>query len=97
MTGLDEPGTMKGRVLEALAAGDRQLVLNLARLSFVDSSFIGELVACCLAASKVGGTVKLASPVRRVQELLYITHLATMVESHETEQGAVDSFATVGH
>ena len=97
MTGLDIPGRMKEQVTTALAAGHRQIVLNLSQVSFVDSSFIGELVTCCLLASRAGGSVKLASPVRRVQETLLITHLSTMVESFETESAAVASFLKPGN
>jgi anti-sigma B factor antagonist len=93
MTGLDVPGELKEQVASALAAGERALVLNLSQLSFVDSSFIGELVSCVLAVTRAGGTLKLACVVRRVQELLYITRLASIIESYDTEQAAVASFA----
>ena len=93
MTGLDTPGQLKDQVMTALASGHRNVVLNLSQLSFVDSSFIGELVSSCLALARAGGTLKLAAPVRRVQELLYITRLATIIESFETESAAVASFA----
>jgi anti-sigma B factor antagonist len=93
MTGLDTPGQLKEQVSGALAAGDRSIVLNLSQLSFVDSSFIGELVSCILAVTRAGGALKLACVVRRVQELLYITRLATVIESFETEQAAVASFS----
>lgn len=92
MTGLDTPGQLKDRVMDALAAGHRNVVLNLSQLSFVDSSFIGELVSSCLACARAGGVLKLACPVRRVQELLYITRLATIIESYDTEPAAVQSF-----
>jgi anti-sigma B factor antagonist len=93
MTGLDSPGQLKDQVIGALAAGDRSIVLNLSQLSFVDSSFIGELVACILAVTRAGGTLKLACVVRRVQELLFITRLAAIIESFDTEQAAVASFS----
>lgn len=93
MTGLDTPGQLKDQVNDALAAGHRNVVLNLSQLSFVDSSFIGELVSSCLAVARSGGVLKLACPVRRVQELLYITRLATIIESFETEPAAVSSFS----
>ena len=67
MTGLDIPGQLKEQVTSALAAGERAIVLNLSQLSFVDSSFIGELVSCILAVTRAGGTLKLACVVRRVQ------------------------------
>lgn len=97
MTGLDAPGQLKEQVTGALGAGHRNVVLNMSQLSFVDSSFIGELVASCLAVARSGGTLKLACVVRRVQELLFITRLATIIESFETEDAAVKSFFRPGN
>ncbi|HUE85986.1 MAG TPA: STAS domain-containing protein [Vicinamibacterales bacterium] len=97
MTGLDTPGVMKGQVTAALSAGHRHIVLNLRLLSFVDSSFIGELVSCCLATSRVGGMLKVACPVRRVQELFAIMHLRAIIESFDTEAAAIESFLKPGH
>jgi anti-sigma B factor antagonist len=93
MTGLDSPGQLKEQVAAALTSGDRCFVLNLSQLSFVDSSFIGELVSCVIAVTRASGSLKLACVVRRVQELLFITRLATIIESFETEQAAVTSFS----
>lgn len=93
MTGLDAPGLLKEQVIGALGAGDKSIVLNLSQLSFVDSSFIGELVSCVIAVTRAGGALKLACVVRRVQELLYITRLASIIESFDTEQAAVASFS----
>ncbi len=97
MTGLDAPGVMKGQVTAALSAGHRRIVLNLAKLSFVDSSFIGELVTCCLVTSRAGGALKVACPVRRVQELFVITRLGTIIESFDNEATAVESFLKPGN
>jgi anti-sigma B factor antagonist len=97
MTGLDTPGLLKDQVMSALADGQRSIVLNLSQLSFVDSSFIGELVSSVLAVARAGGMLKLACPVRRVQELLFITRLATIIESFETEPAAIASFNKPAH
>ena len=93
MTGLDMPGQLKEQVTISLSSGDRAIVLNLSQLSFVDSSFIGELVSCVIAVTRAGGSLKLACVVRRVQELLYITRLASIIESFDTEQSAIASFS----
>ena len=93
MTGLEAPGQMKEQVIDALAAGNRGVVLNLSGLSFVDSSFIGELVSCVLTAARSGAVLKLACAVRRVQELLLITRLGSIIEAYETEATALASFA----
>jgi anti-sigma B factor antagonist len=97
MTGLETPGLMKEQVSAALLAGHLRIVLNLSQLSFADSSFIGELVTCFLKASRVGGTLKVACPVRRVQELLAITRLGTVIESFDSEFAAVESFSKPAH
>lgn len=90
MTGLDSPGAMKEQVTSALAAGHRRIVLNLRHLSYVDSSFIGELVSCCLAAARAGGVLRIACAVRRVQELFAITRLGTIIESYDSESAAIE-------
>lgn len=97
MTGIETPGILKDQVTAAIAAGHPNVVLNMGQLSFVDSSFIGELVASCLAVARSGGTLKLACVVRRVQELLFITRLASIIESFETEADAVGSFFKAGN
>jgi anti-sigma B factor antagonist len=97
MAGLDAPGVMKERVTAALAAGHLRIVLNLSQVSFADSSFIGELVTCFLRASRAGGTLKVACPVRRVKELLTITQLGTVIESFDSESAAIDSFSRPAH
>ena len=97
MTGLDSPGQLKEQVVRALSAGEHNILLNLEHVSFVDSSFIGELVACCISVARASGTLKLACPARRVQELLLITRLTSIIESFENESTAVASFRKRPH
>lgn len=97
MTGVDHPGLMKEQVIGALAAGRRRIVINLSNLAYADSSFIGELVACRLAVARAGGILKVAGAVRRVQELLFMTRLSSLIESFDTEQAAVASFLKPGN
>ncbi len=93
ITMLDSPGQLKERVAGLLTEGEKNIVLNLSRLTFVDSSCIGELVSCCLTVTRAGGTLKLANPTRRVQELLLVTRLGHIFESYETDAAAIASFA----
>ncbi|MGQ0733812.1 MAG: STAS domain-containing protein [Acidobacteriota bacterium] len=92
ITMLDPPGQLRERVSSLIKSGERKIVLSLQNLSFVDSSCIGELVSCCLTVARAGGTLKLANPARRVQELLLITRLGPIFESYETDAEAVASF-----
>jgi anti-sigma B factor antagonist len=94
ITLLDPPKQLKDRVASLVAAGDRNIVLCLDKLSFVDSSCIGELMASYIAAARAGGILKLANPPRRVQELLLVTRLADIVEWYDTEAAAIASFGS---
>jgi anti-sigma B factor antagonist len=97
MTTTDTWGQLKEAVSSLVSAGEKDVILNLSQLSFVDSSFIGELVACSLVLARAGGTLRLASTSRRVNELLLITRLGQIFESYETDAEAIASLVPGGH
>jgi anti-sigma B factor antagonist len=93
LTLTDDPGRLKEKISDLIQQGIRDIVLNLADLSFVDSSGLGELVASHTRAWRGGATVKLAHAGRRVQDLLVLTKLITIFDAYETEIDALESFA----
>ena len=76
---------------ELVAAGHKNLVLNMAEISYMDSSGIGELVAL-LAVANEGGAVRLLNPTKRVLDLLDMTHVKTLFQVFTDESTAVKSF-----
>jgi anti-sigma B factor antagonist len=86
-------GQLKARVTSLVSQGEKKIVLNLANLSYVDSSGLGEMVACHGTAMKGGGAVKLANTGKRLQDLLVMTKLLTVFDSHESEEEALKSFS----
>lgn len=85
-------GRLKDKVTSLLFEGNKQIVLNLANLSYLDSMGLGEMVACHSAAQRQGGAVKLAAAGKRIQDLLVLTKLLTVFDAYETEADAVKSF-----
>jgi len=85
--------TFRDRVREIVASGHKKLLLNLAEISYIDSSGIGELVSGFTTVANQGGTVKLLNLTKRVQDLLQITKLYTVFEVFDDEAKAVRSFA----
>ena len=73
-------------------AGKTKLLLNLAGVSYIDSSGIGELIANYTTVSRQGGQLKLLKLTDRVQNLLVITKLLTVFETYENEAEALQSF-----
>ena len=72
--------------------GERRVLLNLANVTYIDSSGLGELVAGFTTLQKSGGELKLLRLTERVHELMVITKLLTVFEVFDNEQEAVDSF-----
>jgi anti-sigma B factor antagonist len=72
--------------------GKKKLLLNLAGVSYVDSSGIGELIANYTTVSRQGGQLKLLNLTDRIQNLLVITKLLTVFDVYENEPEALKSF-----
>ena len=73
-------------------AGKQKLLLNLAGVSYIDSSGIGELIANYTTVSRQGGQLKLLKLTDRVQNLLVITKLLTVFDAYDDEAEALKSF-----
>ncbi len=75
-----------------LGKGRKNLLLNLADVTYIDSSGIGELVSAFTAVSNQGGQLKLLSLTKKVHDLLQITKLLTVFDVHDDEAKAITSF-----
>jgi len=84
--------TFRDSIRDLVAKGNKKVVLNLAEVSYIDSSGIGELVSAFTTVANQGGSLKLLNLGKRVQDLLQITKLYTVFEVHEDEAAAVRSF-----
>ena len=83
---------LRNAVHDALNQGETKLVLNLAGVTDIASSGIGELVSAHTVASNRGGRLKLLNPPPKVRDVLMITQLITVFEVFDNETDAVDSF-----
>jgi anti-sigma B factor antagonist len=77
---------------ELTGRGSRQILLNMAQVSYVDSSGIGALVASHRVITRAGGVMKLSNLPGRVQRLLLLTELSKTFDTFTDEQSALDSF-----
>ena len=79
-------------IREQLSKGNKNLLLNLGDVTYIDSSGIGELVSAYTGVSKQGGGLKLLNLTKKVHDLLQITKLYTVFDVHDDETGAIASF-----
>ncbi len=79
-------------VFKLLQSDQKQILLNLRKVPYMDSAGIGEMVACYKAARDKNGTVKLLNPSEKVSDLLQITRLEEVFETYRDEKEALHSF-----
>ena len=93
----DEDGDvlLRQAVTQAVAGGERRILLDLAGVRQMDSGGVGTLVAVYLHTAKRGGKLKLLRPSERVARVLHMTHLETAFEIFEDEAQAVASFGAI--
>jgi anti-sigma B factor antagonist len=81
-------------VVHVLAnSGTRKFVLQLARVEFIDSSGIGELLRSHFIVRQNAGELKLAQVSAKVMDVLKISHMNTVFEIHQNEEDALRAYA----
>src|ERR1043166_6384781 len=83
---------LRTAIRRLLEEGKKRILLNLAGVSYIDSSGIGELVSSYTAINKDGGQLKLLNLTQKLQDLLTITKLLTVFDVYESEAEALNSF-----
>ena len=72
--------------------GHKKIVMNLAGISYIDSTGLGELVSAYRVTKSQGGELKLLNLNKKVSDLLQITRLYAVFDIHNNEAQAVSSF-----
>ncbi len=92
----DETALLRSTIRNLLARGNKNILLNLGEVPYIDSSGIGELVSAFIAARREGGDVKLLNLTRRVHGVLEIVKLGTVFEIFDDEAAALAAFSRPG-
>jgi anti-anti-sigma factor len=75
-----------------LERGGRRIVLDLEKVTFLDSAGLGELIAWRKRTVEQGGDIVLLRPVGKVRELLVMLHLDRMFRIFDGESEAKAAF-----
>lgn len=84
--------TFRDTIKDLTGKGQKKILLNLADVSYIDSSGIGELVSGFTTVSNAGGNLKLLNLTKRIHDLLQITKLYTIFEVFDDEAKGLASF-----
>jgi anti-sigma B factor antagonist len=87
-------GDVKIRELisSSLDDGKTKILLDLSGVTAIDSSGIGEMVACYTTVTKRGGQLKLLKLSPKINDILQVTQLITVFDVYDTEEEALASF-----
>ena len=69
-----------------------KVLLDLGGLGFVDSSGMGALVGSAAMAKDLGVQIKFVNPTETLMKVLEIAHLTEVLDIHQDEKSALDSF-----
>jgi len=81
-------------IREFTKKGQKKILLNLAGVTYVDSSGVGQLVGALTTARNQSGDIKLLKPSVHVLDLLKTTKLDGLFDIHEDETAAIQSFSS---
>jgi anti-sigma B factor antagonist len=80
-------------IRELTKKGQSKILLNLAGVTYVDSSGVGQLVGALTTARSQGGDIKLLKPSSQILHLLKTTKLDNVFDIQNDEAAAVLSFS----
>src|SRR4051812_2361317 len=83
---------LKDKLHSLLNQGRKDVLLNLAQVSYVDSAGLGAIVSAYTTMTREGGSLKLANVTKKLQDLLSITKLLTVFETFDSEDEALRSY-----
>ena len=88
----DDTGQFRTEIRQLVQSGLKKIVLNMGNVGYIDSSGVGELVRAYASVTNQGGQLKLLSLTKKLHDLLMVTKLLTVFETHDNEKRAVESF-----
>jgi anti-sigma B factor antagonist len=84
---------LRDTITGLLEGGHKSILVNMADVTAIDSSGIGELVGCYTTMTNKGGKLKLLHLPPKISDVLTVTQLITVFDVFEDEAEAVRSFA----
>jgi anti-sigma B factor antagonist len=79
-------------VRNTVKTDSKKILINLREVTYIDSSGLGELVACSTTAHNQGADMKVCNASPRVNDLLVITSLRAVLSAYPDEEAGLQAF-----
>jgi anti-sigma B factor antagonist len=77
---------------EVLEQSDRRVIIDLGRVTRIDSAGLGQLMSCYSHLVRNQGSLKVVNAVPEVKKLLDMTGISTLIPAYSDENEALKSF-----
>jgi len=86
-------GELKENIYSEIEKGHYELVINLEKVNYIDSSGIGVLLSCLSKTKQKRGNLKLANLQPNVYNVIKISKFDRIFEIYDNVDKAIDSFS----
>lgn len=80
------------KVKELIKENKKQVVIDLSKVSWMNSSGLGTMMGCMMSLRNAKGELKLFGVADKVKNLFIITKLITLFDTYDSEDEAVKAF-----
>lgn len=87
-----ESAALRERVKSLLVEDRKKIVLNMSKVTYIDSSGLGMLVGLHVSARGQGAEMHLSNLGEKFQDVLQLTRLLTVFNVYDTEADAIRAF-----
>jgi len=84
--------SLNEKLHELIEQGKTNIVVNLSKVKFMNSSGLGMLIGALTTMRKAGGDLRIANATDKIQSLLVITKLITVFKHYKSLDAAIKSF-----
>ncbi|MFH1675783.1 MAG: STAS domain-containing protein [bacterium] len=89
-------GRTKDDIKALIRAGNKDIIVDLAGVKYIDSAGMGTLISVLKATRESGGNMRVTSPSTQVRMVLELTRLNKVFEIYDTVDDAVAMFSKSG-
>jgi anti-sigma B factor antagonist len=83
---------LRDAIRDLISKGEKNILLSLGDVNYIDSSGLGELVSAFTTAKNQNAEVKLLNLTKKVKDVLQVTKLYTVFDIYDDEAHAISSF-----
>jgi anti-sigma B factor antagonist len=93
LTGGPDADTFREVFKSLVDQGKKNIVVNLEKVSWINSTGLGILISGYTSVRRGGGDLVIMHASDRIQSILYVTKLNLLFKSYDSEDEALKSFA----